>query len=85
MTVLPPPPGDFRPVPASVVRLAADDHGRSTGFVMRRVRRVGHLILLAACGLLRFVAVRYPLWDAKRQTEPDKIKSTVRKPLSTAY
>ena len=52
---------------------------------MSLLREFGYLLLLAACGLLWFVAVLYPLWDAKRQTVADKIMSTVCVPLSTAH
>lgn len=66
-------------------QLIGEKDGRPIGFAMSLLREFGHLLLLAACGLLWFVAVLYPLWDAKRQTVPDKIMSTVCVPLLTAH
>ncbi|MDZ5088662.1 MULTISPECIES: RDD family protein [Mycobacteriaceae] len=66
-------------------QLIGEKDGRPIGFAMSLLREFGHLLLLAACGLLWFVAVLYPLWDAKRQTVADKIMSTVCVPLPTAH
>ena len=66
-------------------QLIGEKDGQPIGFAVSLLREFGYLLLLAACGLLWFVAVLYPLWDAKRQTVADKIMSTVCVPLSTAH
>ena len=66
-------------------QLIGEKDGRPIGFARSLLREFGYLILLAAGGLLWFVAVLYPLWDAKRQTVADKIMSTVCIPLPTAH